>query len=324
MRRERATLTNELTVRPERGSDALEFVRWRGSLQEYNWPRLVILVHGFNTSEQDARDSYKKFLTNLGLPGDERIGTWAHGRISRAFWGFYWPGDHSSRLVSTLNAPQIYAERRANARTSGESLAELILRLSDQQEIILVGHSLGCRVVLEAVRRIAIARKIHGRTGGAQVTSVCLMAAAVPTGDCAGDEAPYRARDGEPKELVLFSGHDVVLRPGYGIAEWFYDSQKGPAVGATGLPEHRWKGGPLDKNPIDTELGHRHYWDSKRSADYVSDFLAGRPIREAKGRSGPEQRVREEQRRTQDVRDMDVRLPGDTREVEWQNCFNPP
>jgi pimeloyl-ACP methyl ester carboxylesterase len=324
LRRGRAILKNELTVRPDRGSDALHFVRWRGSRQEYDWPRLVILVHGFNTSEKKARNSYKKFLTNLGVPSDDRIGTWSHGRISRAFWGFYWPGDHSSLPISILSAPQIYGERRGTAETSGESLAELVMHLSDTQEIILVGHSLGCRVVLEAVRRIAIAREIHGRTGGAQITSVCLMAAAVPIGDCHGDEAPYRRRDGEPKELVLFSGHDMVLRPGYGIAEWFYDSQKGPAVGATGLPEDRWKDSSLDKNTIDTELGHRHYWDSKRSADYVGDFLAGIPIREATARAGPEQRGREQQRRTQDIRDMDTRDVGDVCTLEWQNCFDPP
>jgi predicted alpha/beta hydrolase family esterase len=70
------------------------------------------------------------------------------------------------------------------------------MHLSDKQEVILVGHSLGCRVVLEAVAHIAVERE-HGRTGGAQISSLCLMAAAVPIGDCDGVEAPYKWRAGE-------------------------------------------------------------------------------------------------------------------------------
>lgn len=223
-----------------------------------------------------------------------------------------------------LTAPFIYAARKGNAETSGESLAELVMHLSEKQEVILVGHSLGCRVVLEAVRRIAIARERDQRPGGAHVSSVCLMAAAVPTGECDGREARYRRRSDEPKELVLYSGHDWVLRPGYGLAEWFYDSKDGRAVGATGQPEKRWKDGSVGEDPKDTKLGHTQYWKSKTSAKYVGDFLAGVPIREAADRAGPEQLRREQPGRAQDSREMETRDSGDVRTLKWQNCFDPP
>ncbi len=298
-------LLNELSVRPERSSEALRFVRWRGSRQDYGSPRLVVLVHGFNTSEKKARDSYQDFLEKLAR------------RSSGAFWFFYWPGDHSSRFVGILNALGVYNERKGNADTSGRSLGELIMQLSPGQEIVLVGHSMGCRVVLEALAYIAQQRQY--REGGAWVSSVCLMAAAVPIDACHGPEARYRERPGEPRELVLYSGHDEVLRPGYKTAEWLYDSQEGPAVGATGQPEGRW----LDP-PIDTGLGHTRYWKSKRSAEPVGRFLDDIPVRETINRAGPEERGREQPGREQAIREAGTRDVGDGLVLRWQNCFDPP
>ena len=94
------TVTNELSVRPDRGSEALRFVRWRGRRQDYTAPRLVILIHGFNTSEKKARNSYREFLENLALQSAGHLGTRSYSMITATFWTFYWPGDHSSYPVS--------------------------------------------------------------------------------------------------------------------------------------------------------------------------------------------------------------------------------
>jgi hypothetical protein len=145
------------------------------------------------------------------------------------------------------------------------------------------------------------------------------MAAAVPIDACDGPEARYRRRSGEPGELVLFSGHDMVLRPGYWAAELLYDAQEGPAVGATGKPQGRW----LD-DPVDTKLGHLRYWKSERAAELVGDFLAGIPMREAMVRAGPEERGREQPGREQAIREAGTREVGDGLVLRWQNCYDPP
>jgi pimeloyl-ACP methyl ester carboxylesterase len=316
---------NELSVRSQDGSRALRFVRWRGSLQDYKSPRLVILVHGFNTSEPGAWHSYMEFLKNLESLSDGCLGPGTHSKGTSSFWAFYWPGDHSKPLVGKLDMLGLYNARKGNAETSGRSLGELILRMSPEQEVILVGHSMGCRVVLEALAYIAQMRQY--RVGGARVSTACLMAAAVAIGECDGDEAPYRRRAGEPTELVLYSNKDRVLnsRLGYKAAEWLYDSQEGAAVGATGQPNARWLESPKSTNlPENTELGHLHYWDSKESARRVGRFLAGRPATEAAARAGPEERSREQPRHEQPARAPATRAAGDVRTLPWLKCFNPP
>jgi esterase/lipase superfamily enzyme len=319
---------NELSVRPDKGSEALTFVRWRGSKQDYNSPRLIILVHGFNTSEPGARNSYQKFIANLAPFASARPGAEGNGTASASFWAFYWPGDHSSGTVSMLGALGVYNARKGNADNSGRSLGELIMRLSPEQEVILIAHSMGCRVVLEAVAYIAQMRQ-HRPKEGARVSTACLMAAAVPIEACDGDEARFRRRPGEPTEFVLYSESDRVLAgwgpvSGFAVAEWLYDSQEGPAVGATGQPEGRWVDRPADANrPVDTKLGHRHYWESSTSARLVGNFLAGTPARKTASRSGPEERAREQPCRDQAARQDDTREVGDVPALPWQKCFNP-
>lgn len=329
------TMLNELSVRPERGSNALRFVRWRGSYLDFASPRLVILVHGFNTSEEKARDSYLKFLRNLVGSSAGCRGAGSYGKVSGAFWAFYWPGDHSSRAVKTFKALDVYTERKGEAKTSGQSLGELIMQLPPTQEIMLVGHSMGCRVVLEALYYIAFERHKQ-RQGGAFVSAACLMAAAVGVGECDGAGAPFRRRDGEPRELVLYSEHDGVLGghevllglgksvSGFKVAEWLNDSQVGPAVGATGEPVARWLDRPAGTNhPQDTGIGHTKYWAHKVSARLAGDFLAGVPAGEAAGRVGPEELTREQERREQAARADSTRELGNVRSLPWQNCWDP-
>jgi hypothetical protein len=232
-------------------------------------------------------------------------------------WAFYWPGDHSSGVFRILGAANVYSTRRDGAIISGQSLGELIMRLSPQQKVTLVAHSMGCRVLLEALAHCSKEQR-KGRSG-AQIVAACLMAAAVPTTECEGPEEDYRLRPGEPRELVLFSSNDEVLRPGFRIGEWLYDSKEGPAVGATGLPDGRWSVGS-----IDTTLGHTRYWKDRRSVNLVDKFLSGGPINEIMSRAGPEERTWQQPRRDQVAREVSTRDVGDGDVLEWQNCFDPP
>src|SRR6185369_5317013 len=77
-------------------------------------------------------------------------------------------------------------------------------------EIIFVAHSLGCRVVLEALREL-----LDGRAPDAEshrVPGVCLMAAAVPTFMVDGNARLAGAAMVPRASYVLHSRADMVLR----------------------------------------------------------------------------------------------------------------
>src|SRR5690349_10630923 len=125
------SVANEVTVKPE------------APVQDRERLRHVILIHGFNNSRRAATRKYKKFRRKLNkaIPRDE----WEAG----SFWEFHWPADEPGSLLSA------YQRRARDADRAGEVLAETWLRtLSDQHHVVLIGHSLGCRVALSAVRAI--------------------------------------------------------------------------------------------------------------------------------------------------------------------------
>src|SRR4051794_24091940 len=97
----------------------------------------------------------------------------ASGGIS--IWGVHWPGDHESKAVSFA----MFNDRIPKAYTSGQMLSEQWLSDRRGKRIVLIAHSLGCRVALEAVRWL----RTHS-VAGVEIDAVFLMAAAVPVRQC--------------------------------------------------------------------------------------------------------------------------------------------
>ena len=240
-------ILDELSVRTQpRGGTVYRGMRIRGRIDKLDERRLIILVHGFNVNSKSARQTYQEFLNRL------QVQVWPSPLESYgAFWGFNWPGDHRSRAMSVMT----FSVRIDEAKEAGRQLARLIIeRLKSYQEVFFVAHSLGCRVALEALYAIAEREHSAGERLGAPVRGVFLMAGAVPYQFCQ-DDSIFRRRDPQrPRDWVVHSTHDWVLRFPFPGGEWAHGENSGEAIGQHGWPIGRWH------RSVPTELGHRDYW----------------------------------------------------------------
>jgi pimeloyl-ACP methyl ester carboxylesterase len=214
--------------------------------------RFVILIHGYQTSAESAERSYRRFSENL------RAATRDGGASLGSVLEFHWPGDHPRRPVSVVT----FAGKIANARLSGDLLVRTWLRDRRGKHVVLVGHSLGCRVALETVQAI-----LEDPTyGGAEVDAVFLLAAAVPVPLCVPPET-FSIPIGNESQHVFYSRQDRVLRLAFTPGEYLA-GEGGPAVGSRGEPlGTRWTG------RHETFLGHGEYWGNAEVARRIAEVL---------------------------------------------------
>jgi hypothetical protein len=151
--------------------------------------RVVFMVHGFNVDRTDGTAE----LTALGasLPA---VGNGAAVAV-------LWPGDSAI-------GPLSYPFETSKADDSAVELATFIGdNLPQQPTISFIGHSLGCRVVMQTLRQLW--------TKGIAVSQVCVMAAAVDN-DSLGAAAEYfGAAQFASRVGVLWSPSDRVLEFAY-------------------------------------------------------------------------------------------------------------
>ena len=208
--------------------------------------------------------------------------------LERLLGDTYWPGDADWFGPLDLLDFLVYPKAVATAQDTGPVLAELILKFESIERIHFIGHSLGCRVVLETLMHLAQKGFSLSRVGG-----VCLMAAAVQTDMVVDDGrfAPLLDSLGKAgtKVLVLHSVKDTVLHFTFGPGQtaacegWFPTAlgRFGPPPGMRGIVFHEAIEG----------AGHSDYWgwkdnDASREATATTgDFfkLGNRP-REHKSR----------------------------------------
>ncbi len=200
-------------------------------------------------------------------------------------WEFYWPGyeeDYSQVLTvrtgrepsSPLVTGYFYFRQVPKAKTYGEMLGRYVLALqgeTQETEVILIGHSLGCRLILEALSYIARQGAPRGK-----VPAVLLMAAAVPVSlvELGGD---LRAGlEFCPMRFILFSHRDWVLWGCFPLGqELANDGGIAPrAVGWRGGPEGCWTGRQR------THLFHGQYWADEGTTPNVVRLFGKRTAHE--------------------------------------------
>ncbi|WP_405776014.1 alpha/beta hydrolase [Streptomyces sp. NBC_01538] len=224
-----------------------------GSLHSLDRHRIIILVHGFQNSEERATRSYEEFMDRLSdAIRPSRIDALG------SFWQYHWPGDHPKRFISTVT----YAARISDAREAGRLLAMFLSGMKRTQEVILIGHSLGCRVILEAARFT----RDDSSYRGAKIRKTFLLAAAVPIEMCtAGRIFDWRLEDSE--EYVFWSRKDRALGRVFQTGQYLY-GEPGTAVGRHGMPIDRWT-----PRTMRTGLGHSDYWSSFNVAQRIATLL---------------------------------------------------
>jgi pimeloyl-ACP methyl ester carboxylesterase len=238
--------------------------------------RLTVWIHGFNTSEYSAADtweiSYRQVMEITKL-----------NRLNGTVW-FFWPGDASRNPAFSAAG---YFAQIPDAVTAGRLLAQYITSISVHNpglKVDLVAHSLGCRVALEAARHLSSTKT--------PVRTLLLFAAAVPEGLC----LPGNQYDGPlaQREQILFSQSDTVLKRWFPLGQALarrtgndiYPGHLTEAVGYRGGPSDRWK-----RKQEARDYEHGDYWTGEESLDFLGT-LYGRPPFERNQRERPNRRRR--------------------------------
>jgi hypothetical protein len=174
---------------------------------------VLFATHGFNVSYSRGAAQLGQLEANLKLTGSE------------LFFGVLWPGDF---FIPAINYP---FEGDVSIHC-GKLLADFCQRwMKRAQSLSFASHSLGARLVLEAVK---------GLRGFGRARSVCLTAGAINR-DCLSTE--YAASTATSDAISVLASHkDLVLKVAFAlgdpIADLLHDDHTPfqPALGYNGPP----------------------------------------------------------------------------------------
>lgn len=237
----------------------------RKSLKK-NPKRVVLLVHGFNTTYEEAKKSYNNFKKSMCKTSRNKID-------SENIWFVYWSGEGDSQgLGRKLRDSLSYPQQIENAKLSAELLARFLndyfgFSESSLEELIIIGHSLGCRVILETFKKLFIDRSLI--FASEIEIKICLMAAAIPyllTEKVARINYPSKELFSPINlisyRLVLFSDKDIpTLGLFFNKGQEFAREDCGEAVGLNGKPflGNIWTDSEKMKG-----FKHQHYWANEK------------------------------------------------------------
>lgn len=218
---------------------------------------LLFAVHGFNVSLKQGARQMGQLEVALGLPP------------SATFFAVLWPGDFFLPVVN-------YPFEASDAVECGKRLATLCNgRLASARSLSFMSHSLGGRLVLEAVRRLS----------GRKAKSLCLAAAAVDRDVLTRQYADALAKS--DSVVVLSSTKDRVLQLAYPAGDFLSDlfgDGDSPFRGALGLKGPRPDPGTtVTHRPIPKALNCNHgdylpvgtHWQNV--AGHVRNWFQGAP-----------------------------------------------
>jgi pimeloyl-ACP methyl ester carboxylesterase len=226
---------------------------------------VLLLIHGYDNSFSDAQCSYDLFRGHF----DAKFQTYM-GQVAE----FFWPGDYSLKIISVLSYPNQIGPAIQSANRLSNYLWNLRGARNGPMELNLVGHSLGCRVVLEL-----LARWGGGMPPNIRLGAVALMAAAVVVKHVDSGGSLRAAAILSNNTLVLHSEGDAVLHWAFPFGETLAGEGFFPtAVGRLGGPLQTWR----QHIPMATAgkaYGHGSYWSGDESSNAVVVAFGGTPAR---------------------------------------------
>jgi hypothetical protein len=150
--------------------------------------KVLFGVHGFNVNRDEGIRAFARLEPSLGLSSSE------------IFIGVLWPGDY---WIPVIN----YPFEGADAMDCGRRLADFCNRvLADASSLSFFSHSLGVRVVLEAVKHL-----------NRKAEEICLTAAAINR-DCLTTEYAKAGANARVVSL-LASREDHVLKLAFPLGD---------------------------------------------------------------------------------------------------------
>jgi hypothetical protein len=264
-----ATLRWDSSSPPQQvgSGDAFAFARRR--------PRLILLIPGYNVSESRAQAQLSRFEGHLqGISA----------RLAADVGWLVWRGDWAVPRLGGLAYPFKVAETRHLGKLVADFIVKLRRETSRNREVVLVAHSLGCKLALEAVECLRAAG-VPGKG-----VKLFLMAAAVAIDEVGIEGRPLFLAARHPVQRgVLHSRSDLILRTMFRLGQavapgvpWWSG-----AVGVAGDPRSGW----TFSEPM-RGFGHGAYWGHRHSADKFAHFMGspnastGWPVRDIAHRPG--------------------------------------
>lgn len=251
----RGTPSLTFQLREQQESGPLRALVWQiPDFDPFARSEAVVLVHGYNNCFGQAIGAYDAFRdrqytdTQLDIP-----------QLEAAFVDMFWPGD-AGGWASVFH----YATDIGIAIQAAPRLAAHLSSLPNLRKVHFIGHSLGCRLILEVL-------EILRTTSPLAVGKVCLMAAAVPRSKVAPGGVLRAAIELPEEVLVLYSTDDSVLELvpiGEAIAG---DSGESPDPALGREPP------PLPPNVRAVQVagaGHSDYWPSTDTPDEEASLRA--------------------------------------------------
>lgn len=226
-----------------------------GKLADSNPHNLVLLVHGYNNTEEDAENSYQTFIDHLlGSFDEQHLGP---DSIAK----FHWPGNVSTLFGSTVGYPFDINNARGAAALLAVYLTDIPV---PTLRVTLVGHSMGCRLILEALNNI--------RSTAPNISIVGLMAAASPVDLVRRGARLFWTGNPPRKMLKYFSEQDVVLLAAFPLGQWVaYQLQ----IESDNYPEAIGRHGNPDEfgSRLKTSNGHSEYWPDRSIAAGIAQQI---------------------------------------------------
>lgn len=184
-------------------------------------------------------------------------------RFQSQIWELYWPGYQPLTRAVPMGKKRAGWERAVSAASYclevkkarawvADGLADF-LRRRGPMNVFFVGHSLGCRVVMEVLKRLH-----ESKGNGVRCVGYLLMAAAVPNDKLEQLGELGKGAKTPDKRYCLHSWQDTVLKYAFGpgqlaareIPPWGLPV----AAGLSGRPRELWS------DHAATGLGHGGYW----------------------------------------------------------------
>ena len=249
--------TLSLRSQPERGGPVRDNVEDRDGLEkDGEWRHLLVLVHGFNNPESEAEAKYDRYVDIL-RPGLE------NSRVAPdAVAKFHWPGNAAVGpfpIFDFAGYPVDVERTLQSVAPLADFLTRLIATRPQGRRISFVGHSLGCRLIAEAMCRLVAA-------GQPPLAVVSLMAAAVPVALAEAGGLLAGAPAAATKLLKAHSRSDWVLWlafPAGQSAAWAAGVERAAYVEAIGR-----NGNPagFGESLRRQDNGHGDYWTDEYAA----------------------------------------------------------